>query len=394
MVESNEEDSESEAALRAEIAAFMAEHAAPYGPAERHDRMHDEADFAGRARAWQATLDAAGWGAPTWPTEFGGRALSPNENRIFREEQARYALPVGMSMVALTMVGPTLMAHGTAEQKERFLGPIRSGQHLWCQLFSEPDAGSDLASLRTRATRDGDEWVVEGQKVWTSGAKTADWGILLARTDATAKRHDGITYFVVDMRSPGIDVRPLVQINRAAHFNEVHLDAVRLPADAVVGEVGEGWKVARTTLGAERGAIASMDLTPRVKAVINAARRSGRLDADPVLRMDLVDAWVRATVVRLTSERVLSAVRAGGAPGPEASTLKLGLSTFLGRLGDLAMRADPMALLEGSGPDGYGELQDMFLSQWASKIGGGTEQMQRNMIAERALGLPRDIRPD
>jgi alkylation response protein AidB-like acyl-CoA dehydrogenase len=387
-----EEDLPAEAALRAEVAAFMAEHAAPYGLASRHDRMHDEDDFAARARAWQATLDRGGWGAPQWPVEHGGRALTPNQYRIFREEQARYAVPVGMSMVAVTMVGPTLMAHGTPEQRDRFLGPIRSGEHLWCQLFSEPDAGSDLASLRTRAERDGDEWVVTGQKVWTSGAKTADWGILLARTDPSSRAHEGITYFVVDMRSPGVGVRPIVQINRAAHFNEVHLDGVRLPAGAVVGEVGEGWKVARTTLGAERGAIASMDLTPRVRAVVEAARRTGRLAADPVLRLDLADAWVRATVVRLTSERVLSAVRAGGAPGPEASTLKLGLSTFLGRLGDLAMRADPLTLLEGSGPDGYGELQDIWLSQWSSKIGGGTEQMQRNMIAERALGLPRDPR--
>jgi alkylation response protein AidB-like acyl-CoA dehydrogenase len=383
-------DSAEEAALRAEIAAWMAEHAGPYGLAERHDRMHDDGDFAGRARIWQRTLDEGGWGAVQWPVEFGGRGFSPNQARIFREEQARYALPIGMSMVALTMVGPTLMVHGTTEQ-QAMLAKIRSGEHLWCQLFSEPDAGSDLASLRTRAVLDGDEWVVTGQKVWNSGAATADWGILIARTDPTTRAHQGITYFLVDMRSPGIEVRPIVQINRARHFNEVLLDGVRIPAANVVGEVGEGWKVTRTTLGSERAAIGSMDLKPRLNAVIAAAQRNGTMD--DALRLDLVDAWVRAEALRLTSERVMAAVRSGGAPGPEGSVLKLGLSLFVGRLGDLAMRAGGAeVLLEGEGPDGYGELQDLFLSQWSQKIGGGTEQMSRNMISERVLGLPRDLR--
>ena len=383
-------DSAEEAALRAEIAAWMAEHAGPYGLAERHDRMHDDGDFAGRARVWQRTLDEGGWGAVQWPVEFGGRGFSPNQARIFREEQARYALPIGMSMVALTMVGPTLMVHGTPEQ-QAMLAKIKSGEHLWCQLFSEPDAGSDLASLRTKAVLDGDEWVVTGQKVWNSGAATADWGILIARTDPSTRAHQGITYFLVDMTSPGIEVRPIVQINRARHFNEVLLDGVRIPAANVVGEVGEGWKVTRTTLGSERAAIGSMDLKPRLNAVIAAAKRNGTLD--DALRLDLVDAWVRAEAIRLTSERVMAAVRSGGAPGPEGSVLKLGLSLFVGRLGDLAMRAGGAeVLLEGEGPDGYGELQDLFLSQWSQKIGGGTEQMSRNMISERVLGLPRDLR--
>ena len=390
------DDTPEEAALRAEVAAWMAEHASAYGPSARHDAMHDHDAFAASARAWQRTLDEGGWGAPMWPTAVGGRDFGPNQVRIFREEQARYALPVGMSMVAISMVGPTLMAHGTDAQRERFLDPMRRGEHLWCQLFSEPDAGSDLASLRTRAVLEPDgSWIVTGQKVWTSGAATADWGILLARTDPSSSRHEGITYFLVDMRSPGIDVRPIVQINRAKHFNEVHLDGVRLPADAVVGEVGAGWKVARTTLGAERAAIGSMDLDRRVTAVIAGAKRHHDV-VPPELRLALTDAWVRATVLRLTSERVLAAVRGGGAPGPEASVLKLGLSRFVGRLGDLAMAAGGAdAMLEGVDTPGehrYGELQDLFLGQWSSRIGGGTEQIQGNLIAERALGLPRDVR--
>jgi alkylation response protein AidB-like acyl-CoA dehydrogenase len=296
------------------------------------------------------------------------------------------------------MVGPTLMACGTPEQQRRFLPAIRQGEHLWCQLFSEPDAGSDLASLRTRAVRDGDGWIVTGQKVWTSGAATADWAILLARTDSGSARHQGITYFLCDMRSRGVEVRPIVQINRAADFNEVHLDEVRIPADCVVGEVGEGWSVARVTLGAERAMIGSMNVGDHVAALVDAARASGRSD-DPTLRQDLADVYIRGTVLRYLGDRVLTAVRTGGPVGPEASTIKLGLSGFMGRLGDVATRVlDADGLLEGGAPGAtgdatYGRLQDMFLGQWSSRIGGGTEQIQRNLIGERALGLPRDPRP-
>jgi alkylation response protein AidB-like acyl-CoA dehydrogenase len=392
------DDTPAEAALRAEVRPWMEAHAARYGPATRHVRMVDTVEHAAAARAWQRELDDGGWGAPTWPHDLGGRGLSANEARIVREEMTRFAVPIGLFHVAILMVGPTLMAHGTPAQQRRFLPAMRRGEHIWCQLFSEPDAGSDLASLRTRAVRDGDEWVVTGQKVWTSGAVAADWGILLARTDAASSRHRGITYFLCDMRSPGVEVRPLVQINRAAHFNEVHLDEVRIPADRVVGEPGDGWTVARTTLGAERMMIGSMDVTDHVGDVIAAARRAGRA-GDPVLRQDLVDLHVRGTVLRYLGDRVLTAVRTGGPVGPEASAIKLGLSTFMGRLGEVAMRVlAAEGLLEGgpagaTGHDTYGRLQDMFLGQWSSRIGGGTEQIQRNLIGERALSLPRDPRP-
>ena len=390
------DDTQAEAALRAEVRAWMDVHAAPYGPATAHIRLIDTPEFAATARAWQRTLDQGGWSVPTWPVELGGRGLSSNEARIIREEETRFAVPAGLFQVATLMVGPTLMACGTPAQRERFLPAIRRGEHLWCQLFSEPDAGSDLASLRTRAERDGDGWVVSGQKVWTSGARSADWAILLARTEPASKRHQGITYFLCDMRSPGVEVRPLVQINRAAHFNEVHLDGVRLPADAVVGELGEGWPVARTTLGSERAMIGSMNALDRLGSVIERARKAGRAD-EPVLRDQLMQAWILASVLGYTGDRVLEAVRKGGQVGPEASVLKLSVSTLMARFGELAMSVlGPEGLLEG--PDaaderGYGPLQDMFLSQWSSRIGGGTEQMQRNLIAERALGLPRDPKP-
>ena len=392
------DDTPAEAALRAEVRAFMEEHAAPYGPATRHLRLVDTPEFADTARAWQRTLALGGWSVPTWPAELGGRGLSSNEARIVREEETRFAVPAGPFQVAALMVGPTLMACGTPEQCRRFLPAIRQGDHLWCQLFSEPDAGSDLASLRTRAVRDGDDWVVTGQKVWTSGAATADWAILLARTDPGSRRHQGITYFLCDMRAPGVEVRPLVQINRAAHFNEVHLDEVRITGDGVVGEVGEGWSVARVTLGAERAMIGSMNVGDHIAALVDAARASGR-SGDPTLRQDLADVYIRGTVLRYLGDRVLTAMRTGGQVGPEASTIKLGVSRFMERLGDAATRVlDAEGLLEGGPPgstgnDSYGRLQDMFLGQWSSRIGGGTEQIQRNLIGERALGLPRDPRP-
>jgi alkylation response protein AidB-like acyl-CoA dehydrogenase len=392
------DDTPAEAALRAEVRAWMAVHAAPYGPADRRIRLVDTPDHAAAARAWQRTLDGGRWAVPTWPEALGGRGLPSALARIVSEEERRWAVPAGNFQVATLMVGPTLMAHGTDEQQDRFLPAIRRGDHIWCQLFSEPDAGSDLASLRTRAVPDGDGWVVTGQKVWTSGARGADWGILLARTEPGSSRHRGITYFLCDMTLPGVEVRPLVQINRAAHFNEVHLDEVRIPAGCVVGEVGDGWTVARTTLGAERMMIGGMDVAGHVAELIAAARRSGRAD-DPALRQDLADIHIRGTVLRYLGDRVMAAVRRGVPVGPEASTVKLGLSTFMGRLGQTAMRVlDGDGLLEGgdptaSGHDSYGRLQDMFLGQWSSRIGGGTEQIQRNLIGERALGLPRDPQP-
>ncbi|MDZ7676836.1 MAG: acyl-CoA dehydrogenase family protein [Acidimicrobiales bacterium] len=384
------EDTPAEAAVRAEVRPWMEEHAARFGPGDGQHQMRDTEERVEACRAWQAELDAGGWGAPTWPVEWGGRGYGSTEARVVRQEELRFAVPTGSFFVAIAMVGPTIMEHGTSEQQERFLTAMRGGEHVWCQLFSEPDAGSDLASLRTRAVRDGDEWVVNGQKVWTSGARFADWGILLARTDPDSDRHDGITYFLVDMKTPGIEVRPLVQINRAAHFNEVYLSDVRIPADHVLGEVGDGWSVARTTLGAERMSIGSINVHDRVERVVAAAQRLGRVD-DPTVRDALMDAWIRSSVLTFTGDRVMEKMRTGGRVGPEASVLKLGLSQMMGRLGELAMEVSGAeGLLEGEGPEGYGNLQDMFLGQWSSRIGGGTEQIQRNLIGERALGLPRD----
>jgi alkylation response protein AidB-like acyl-CoA dehydrogenase len=388
------DDSPAEARVRAQIRPWMDEHAGRFGRATGPARALDTPEFVADSRAWQRELDDGGWGAVTWPEAFGGRAFGPNEARIFREEQQRYAVRSGAQHTSIAMVGPTIIAHGTPDQHRRFIDPIRRGETLYCQLFSEPDAGSDLASLRTRAERNGDEWVVSGQKIWTSGAHWADRAILLARTDADASRHAGITYFLLDMNQPGIDVRPIVQINRARHFNEVYLDEVRVADADRLGPEGEGWKVARTTLGAERAMIGSIRVDDRVDRLIAAARALGR-NHEPVLRQQLVDVYVRAAVLGYTSDRVLGALRTGGAIGPEASVMKLALSTLFGRLGELAETVlGAEGLLSGAHDDeAYGVLQDSFLSQWSVRIGGGTEQIQRNVIGELALGLPREPNP-
>jgi alkylation response protein AidB-like acyl-CoA dehydrogenase len=390
-VEPGLDDTPAEAALRDEIRAWMDEHAARFGRSTGPRRVLDTPEYVAASRAWQRELSEGRWGAVTWPEAFGGRAYGPNQARIFREEEQRYAVQTGSQHTSVAMVGPTIIAHGTADQHERFLGPILRGETLYCQLFSEPDAGSDLASLRTRAERDGDEWVVSGQKVWTSGAHLADRAILLARTGDGSPSHDGITYFLLDMHQPGIEIRPIVQINGAQHFNEVYLDEVRVADADRLGPVGEGWKVARTTLGAERAMIGSIRVDDRVDRLIAAAKAAGS-NTDPVLRQELVEAWIRASILAFTSDRVLGALRTGGSIGPEASILKLSLSTLFGRLGDLAMRVlGAEGMLAGAdGHDPYGPLQDSFLSQWSVRTGGGTEQIQRNLLGERVLGLPRE----
>jgi alkylation response protein AidB-like acyl-CoA dehydrogenase len=289
-------------------------------------------------------------------------------------------------------VGPTLIAHGTAAQKQRYLPALLRGDEVWCQLFSEPGAGSDLAGLRTRAVRDGDEWVVNGQKVWSSGAHHSELGILLARTDPDPPKHQGITYFVLDMRSPGIEVRPLRQINGVAHFNEVFLTDVRIPHENVVGDVNGGWAVAQTTLGAERtligsgGAVGFRDLA-------RLAREQDRA-GDSVLRQRLADAYIRFEILKYLGQRA-QAARRNGAVGAEASVLKLAVSRHVALNGDLALALEGATgmLLHDDAPYG-GFWQQQFLNQWGTRIGGGTEQVQQNVIGERVLGLPPEPRPD
>jgi alkylation response protein AidB-like acyl-CoA dehydrogenase len=393
------DDTPGEAAIRAEARAWLESVARRRGDGDGAWRAFraktDEADLAQleAARRWQRTKYEAGWAAPHWPVEYGGQGRSAVEAGVVSEEERQFDVHANFFMVGIDMAGPTLMAHGTEEQRKRFLEPMLRGDEQWCQLFSEPGSGSDLASLSTRAVRDGDEWVLHGQKVWTSSAHTADWGMCLARTDPTVAKHAGITYFLVDMHAPGVDVRPLRQIDGAIHFNEVFLDGVRVPQEHVVGEVGDGWRVATTTLTAERTAIGGGGQTG-ARELIDLARRFHR-HRDPAIRQELARIHTRQQIQRWLVYRVRTAAARGVAPGPEAMILKLLNSHQVEHVGSAIMSIlGPTATLwHDDAPEG-GFWNDVFLFQWSSRIGGGTEQIQRNIIGERALGLPREPDPN
>jgi alkylation response protein AidB-like acyl-CoA dehydrogenase len=392
------DDTPAEAAVRSAARAWLESVARRRGEGEGDWRSFraksDEQDAAqlAMAKAWQRTKFDAGWAAIHWPVEHGGRGLSAIEAGIFSEEEASFDVSARFFVVGIDMAGPTLMAHGTAAQQQRFLEPMLRGDEVWCQLFSEPGAGSDLASLSTRAVRDGDGWALTGQKVWTSSAHSADWAICLARTDPEAPKHAGITYFLVDMRAPGVEVRGLRQIDDAIHFNEVFLDGVRVPDEHVVGEVGDGWRVAMTTLTAERTSIGEGGQTGW-REVADLARRAGS-DDEPSVRQELARLHTRELIQRWLLYRVRTAASKGVMPGPEASVLKLLNSHQVEHVGSTVMSvlgAEGM-LWHRDAPDG-GFWQDVFLFQWSSRIGGGTENIQRNILAERVLGLPREPDP-
>lgn len=396
-----EGDTEEDAAFRSEARAWLEAHAKARTADNTFARRYASADnspdadaaHVGRGKDWQRTLFDGGWAGINVPSEYGGRGGTAKQARIFAQEQARFDVDAGVFAVGLGMVVPTLLAHGTEEQKARYVPALLRGDEIWCQLFSEPSAGSDLAGLRTRAVRDGDEWIVTGQKVWNSGAHHSDMGILLARTDVDVPKHRGITYFVVDMHTPGIEVRPLRQINGVAHFNEVFLTDVRVPVDNVVGELSGGWGVAQTTLVSERtliGGGAGVGFGDYKRL----ARQYGRTD-DPIVRQRLADAFIRFEILKYLGARSQAAIRRGKAPGPESSVLKLAVSNHVARNGDLALAIEGAAgMLIGADATQDGLWQQQFLGQWGIRIGGGTEQVQRNVLGERVLGLPPEPRPD
>ena len=394
------DDTPEEAAFRAEARAWLEAHAEPLSTEVKRsphlgseDPEHDAAHVRA-CKAWQRTLYDGGWAGITWPKEHGGRGGTAMEQAIFNQEQGRFDVATGVFAVGIGMVGPTLMAHGTEAQKEQHLDALLRGEEVWCQLFSEPDAGSDLAGLATRAVRDGDDFVVDGQKVWTSGAHHSDLGILLARTDPDQPKHRGITYFLVDMSTPGIEVRPLRQINGVAHFNEVFLNGVRIPAENVVGEVNGGWGVTVTTLANERSFIGGGMKTFDAGELIQLARARGR-SGDPLLRQALASTYIRAELLRFLGLRVQTAVSQGRMPGPEVSVLKLALSRHVAAAGDLSVdQLGAFGMLAGDDAPDRGVWEQQFLNQWAPRIGGGTDQIQRNVVGERALGLPREPRLD
>ncbi len=304
------DESPADAQFRAEARAFLQANAKPRDPTAqlgttlgRTDTSEEaEAAHIRECREWQSTLAAHGWAGITWPKEYGGRGGTSGQARIFSQEESGYFVSAGAFAVAIGMVGPTIIAHGTEEQKEFFLTRILNGEHIWCQLFSEPGAGSDLAGLATRAEVDGDEYVVNGQKVWTSGAHFSDWGILLARTDWDAPKHRGISYFLVDMRSPGIEIRPLRQITGYAHFNEVFLTDVRIPAKNLLGPLNGGWGVTQTTLANERAMIGGGMSGLTFEAIRKLAQDCGQTD-DLVMRQELAKSYTRFEILKWLGQR-------------------------------------------------------------------------------------------
>ena len=393
------DDTPEESAFRAEARAWLTANApAKGGPDDWSagflDRRLSADDFLARSRAWQQLLVDEGWAGITWPKKYGGRGGTAIQSTIWGQEVGNFGVAPNTFAVGIAMAGPTIMRHGDDDQKERFLRSTLRGETVWCQLFSEPDAGSDLANIATRAVRDGDEWVVTGQKVWTSGALDSDWGILLARTDPDVPKHKGITYFLVDMTTPGFDIRPLKQMTGSEHFSEVFMDEVRIPHANVLGDVNGGWACAITTLSNERGLIAGANRSSDSMALIDLARQRGRAD-DPVLRQALVDCWIRQQIQRYHGFRLQTALSKGVPPGPETSVMKLFAAEYLRRLGNTAeaMLGPEGTLLDEDAPAGT-QWQDRFLYAPSIRIAGGSNEVQRNIMAERVLGLPGEPRTD
>ena len=376
-------DTPAEAGFRAELRAWIDEN------------LTDEVRrgrFEEAGRAWSRKLYEGGYAGLTWPKEYGGAGASYSHQAIFLEEMARAEAPSHLGVIGLGMAGPTIIAHGTEAQKQARLDPILSTDEIWCQGFSEPDAGSDLAAVRTSAIRDGDHFVVNGQKVWSSFAHIADWCILVTRSDPDSQSHAGLTYLIVDMRSPGVEVRPLRQITGEAEFNEIFFTDVEVPVENVIGEIGGGWGVAMTTLLHERGTLGfalTAALESQIRKLIALAKERG---ATEVQRDAIAREWIGLQAVRYTTYRSLTTLIKTGIPGPEGSGAKLWWSEANQRVTKLALELlGPEAqLVDGSSSKAQpGYWQHQQLRSRGNTIEAGTSEILRNIIAERVLGLPR-----
>ena len=390
-------DTEEEASFRGEVVLFLQASATARTGATADGPVDDT--HVARARAWQAKRAAAGFAGITWPKRFGGRGGTPMQQVIYAQEEARYDVPGHVFEIGLGMCIPTLMAYASSEISARYVGPALRGEEIWCQLFSEPGAGSDVAGLRMRAVRDGDDWVINGQKIWTSGAHFSDFGLLLTRTDASVPKHRGLTMFFLDMHSPGVEVRRIRQISGTSNFNEVFFTDVRIPDTQRLGAPGDGWKVALTTLMHERLAIGSLP-GPDVAELFELARNlqiggaAAHLDAN--VRDKLADWYVQSKGLEYTKMRTLTALSRGQMPGPESSIYK---AVSAVKIQEIAMFA--LDLMDTAGMVSDPETAPMramfqaaLLYSPAGRIAGGTDEILKNIIAERVLGLPGDIRVD
>lgn len=395
-------DSPEEAKFRAEARAFLEAHCTPKASQqERLQKRLSERDYLKAAKAYQKKKAEAGFAGITWAKEQGGRGLPPIYSVIFSQEEAKFDAPAAPFAIGLGMCIPTVIAFADDDAKKRYVGPALQGEEIWCQLFSEPSAGSDVASLKTRAVKEGDDWIVNGQKVWTSGAHYSDWGILLTRTNADVAKHKGLTMFYVNMKSPGVEVRPIHQMSGGSNFNEVYFTDVRIPDAQRLGDVGGGWGVALVTLMNERLAVGG-SMGPDYQEIVALAKTlpapsgQGTLMQDGAFRQKLADWVVRAEGYKLAKFRTMTALSKGQMPGPESS---IGKVINANQMLDIANTA-----LEGL--DHYGIIADEALApmeaafqqsyMWAPglRIAGGTDEILRNIIAERVLGLPQDVRVD
>ena len=397
-------DTSEEAAFRAEVRRFLDANARRKGATETAHRGRyipdaNMAESLARAKAWQAQKADAGFAAITWPKQWGGRGGSPIEQVIYNQEEANYAVPRGVFEIGLGMCIPTMMTYGAPAQLERYVRPALRGEEIWCQLFSEPSGGSDLAALRTRAVRDGDDWIVNGQKIWTSGAHFADFGIIVTRTDPDVPKHQGLTFFFLDMKSPGIEVRRIKQISGTSNFNEVFFTDVRVPDGQRLGKVGDGWKVSLTTLMNERLAVGDAP-GPDFDDIFALARTleldDGPAIRNPAVREKLAEWYVKTVGLKYTKFRTMTALSRGQTPGPEASITKLVSASKLQDIASYGIDLMGMAggVMEAEVAPVEAWFQEALLYAPGMRIAGGSDEILRNIIAERVLGMPGDIRVD
>lgn len=397
------EDTPQEAAFRTKARAWLEKNAEVHKPDEAGaDELaeREDSDAIAAAKAWQAKKFDEGWAVLTWPKEYGGQGLSRVESVVWNQEEAKFKTPINIYGIGHGMLGPTLMAHGTPEQKDRYLRDMARGQVVWCQLFSEPAAGSDLAGLRTSAVRDGNDWVINGQKIWSTGAHFSDWGMIVTRSDPDATKHAGLTYFIVDMKAKGVEVRPIKQINGGSGFNEVFFSDVRVPDSYRLGAVGDGWRVALTTLMNERVAIGGGAGAGRFRDLVSlarTARRNGRpAIEDSAVRQRLADFYIKSKGLQYTGYRTLTALSQGQTPGPEGSIGKAVGAPLAQQMAAFALELQGAlgALHDEASVPQDGLWQEAYLASPGLRIAGGTDEILKNIIAERVLRLPPEVRVD
>jgi len=399
-------DTPEEAAFRKEVRAWLDANATRKSDDRKSFRARiDDPGLLAKAKQWQAKKAAAGYARITWPKEYGGRGGSPILQVIYQQEEANYLVPLGFFDIGLGMCIPTMMAYATPEQLKRYVKPALHGEEVWCQLFSEPAAGSDVAGIRTRAERapmpDGsDGWRINGQKVWTSGAHYCDFGIIITRTDPNVAKHAGLTMFFLSMKAPGIEVRPIRQISGGANFNEVFFTDVAVPDAQRLGKVGEGWKAALTTLMNERLAVGLPSGGLDVDELMELARDSELEDGPAIrnqqVRSKIADWYVQQQGLRLTRYRTLTALSRGQTPGPESSIIKIVAAPKMQDMGALAMELMGPAgiMVDGEEVPHAAGFQAQWMAGAGFRIAGGTDEILRNIVAERVLGLPQDVRVD